>query len=330
MDDATLISQIRAFNRAYTNRLGLIGRDFLDSPYSLTEARILHEIGVSGAGTTAAALCATLSLDPAYFSRLLKGLRARGLVDSAPAPEDRRSFILRLSDKGMAEYHALAERSNAQIAGELARMTPEDRHRLGRAVATLRELFDPDAAAPARPPAIIRPYRSGDIGWLIETQAVAYQRDHGFNHRFEGLVAQITGDFLSRAPAPREACWIAEAGGERLGSIMVTEGDAETAKLRLLFVEARARGLGLGRALVQTVIDFAKVQGYRHITLWTNAELKPALTLYESCGFRLVAQEPYGLFGTPSMSQTWCLDLRDPSPLPDQTTHTECATMSAD
>ena len=328
MDDAELISQIRAFNRAYTNRLGLIGRDFLDSPYSLAEARILHEIGVSGAGTTAAALCTTLSLDPAYFSRLLKGLRARELVQRDPAPGDRRSYILRLSDKGMAEYLALAERSNAQIAHALGSMTREDRHRLGRAVSTLRELFDPDATAAVRPPAVIRPYRSGDIGWLIEAQAVAYQRDYGFNHRFEGLVAQITGDFLSRAPAPREACWIAEAGGERLGSIMVTEGDVETAKLRLLFVEARARGLGLGRTLVHTVIDFAKAQGYRRITLWTNEELKPALQLYGSCGFRLVAQEPYDLFGPASMSQTWCLDLQAPSPSAGATKRTEFATVS--
>ncbi|OLP56575.1 hypothetical protein BJF92_10775 [Rhizobium rhizosphaerae] len=314
MIDDDLIRDIRAFNRAYTNRLGLLGRDYLNSPYTLTEARILYEIGAADAGMTAAALCATLHLDPAYLSRIIKAFRNSDLVLSRPAPNDRRSQILYLTEKGLSEFRTLGDRSDAQIAEDLVRLDSEQLRRVAQAVTTLRRLIDPNMPAALPAPAIIRPCRTGDIGWLIEAQAIAYRRDQGFDHRFEGLVAQIAGDFLSRAPSPREACWIAEAEGERLGSIMVTEGDAQTAKLRLLFVERRARGLGLGRALVRTVIDFARGQGYRQLTLWTNDVLKPALKLYETSGFHLAKEEPHDAFGVPGMSQTWVLDLLGDAP----------------
>ena len=157
----------------------------------------------------------------------------------------------------------------------------------------------------------LRPPRIGDIGWIVHRQAVLYTQEYGWNAEFEGLIAIIAGQFIRDFDPARERCWIADRDGEMLGSIFLVRQDDAVAKLRVLYVEPAARGLGIGQALVTECVSTARALGYRRLTLWTNDILTAARTLYERAGFRLIHQAPHHSFGHDLVEQTWDLDLAD-------------------
>lgn len=300
------IDDIRAFNRFYTNALGVLAQAYLETPYTLTEARIIYELG-AGDGLTAAALNRDLNLDPAYLSRILKKFRVDGLVDSRPDPSDQRSQRLTVTDRGQVLYRDLAQRARLQIARQLGDITPDQQQRIVTAMATIRTILDPEM--PNRSPAIIRPHRSGDIGWVIQSQAEFYSREYGWTHAFEGMIAEVAGRFLTHFDSRMEHCWIAERGGSNIGSVFIANGGDGIAKLRLLYIAPAARGLGLGRLLVEECIRFSRQAGYRQLSLWTNDILDTARRIYQKAGFRLVAEEKHTLFGPELNGQTWVIDL---------------------
>ena len=154
-----------------------------------------------------------------------------------------------------------------------------------------------------------RPPQPGDIGWVIERHGALYAVEYDFNEQFEALVAQVAGAFLAQHDPARERCWIAERDGERLGSVFLMRKTDEVGKLRLLIVEPSARGLGVGKGLVNACIDFARQAGYRKLTLWTNDVLLAARGIYQAAGFRLVATAPHSAFGPPMVGEDWELDL---------------------
>jgi DNA-binding MarR family transcriptional regulator/ribosomal protein S18 acetylase RimI-like enzyme len=301
-----LYDTIRDFNRFYTLQLGILGRDYLGAGYTLAEARILHDIGARP-GIAASVLTRALSLDPAYLSRILKSFRARGLIEARPDENDRRSQTLSLTPAGEEERSRLAERSRQQIAGALEALDGEGRLRLANAIAVMRESFGDGAQATA--PVIFRDHRPGDMGWVIAAQAEFYTSVFGWNDQFEALVAEVAGRFLANFNPQREKSWIAERQGRRLGSIFIMDGGADVAKLRLLYVDPAARGLGLGKALVAEAIGFSRRCGYRSLSLWTNDNLDAARGIYIKAGFRLTAEERHTTFGPELNGQTWVLDL---------------------
>ncbi|WP_117192577.1 bifunctional helix-turn-helix transcriptional regulator/GNAT family N-acetyltransferase [Rhizobium terrae] len=306
MTDPAFLDTVRAFNRFYTNKLGLLSKSYLETPYTLTEARILYEMGARQR-VSATELNRDLGLDPAYLSRLLKKFREAGFIDGEPDPVDGRSQILVVTDKGQAEYEMLGALSRRQLTEELQHVDEAGRENLIGSMQTIRALLDPGQAA--RAPLVIRPHRIGDMGWLIETQAVAYTREYGWNEKFEGLVAEVAGRFIANFNPERERCWIAERDGRRVGSVVVADGGGDTAKLRLLYLDPAARGLGLGRTLVDQCIKFSTLVGYRKLSLWTNDCLTAALRIYTTAGFRLVSEERHAMFGPECVGQTWELDL---------------------
>jgi DNA-binding MarR family transcriptional regulator/GNAT superfamily N-acetyltransferase len=296
---------MRGFNRFYTRQIGLLQDGLLDTRFSLTEARVLYELA-HAPETTASAIAATLGLDHGYLSRILRDFGKAGLTSRKASPDDGRQMLLTLSAKGRAAFATLDRRSQKQVRAALERMPQTDRIRLTAAMKTIERLLDPAVAPPA---VVLRPHRAGDMGWVLSSHVDCYGGEYGWSGTFETLAAEIIAQFLREFDPARERCWIAEMDGAPVGSVFLVKADDGTAKLRLLLVEPRARGLGIGRRLVEECIRFAREVRYRRITLWTQSILIGARAIYERTGFRLVGQERHRSFGHDLMGETWVLDL---------------------
>jgi DNA-binding MarR family transcriptional regulator/GNAT superfamily N-acetyltransferase len=301
------VTAFRRFNRFYTRRLGLFGNNFISSRFSLTEGRVLFELAMRGQ-SGASEIAGELSLDRGYLSRILHKFEDHGLVARSPLPSDARNSVLRLTRKGRAAFADLDRRSTLQARAALEPLTPASRSALLQSIRTIEGALDP--AAP-RAPFVLRPHRPGDMGWVIGRNAAIYAQEYGWDGSYEALVARICADFIDRFDARRERCWIAERDTERLGCIFCVQHpeQPDMAKLRLLLVEPAARGLGLGAALVNECVSFARACGYKRMTLWTQSILKAAHRLYQHAGFRLVKEEPHRSFGVDLIGQTWEMEL---------------------
>ena len=300
------VSAIRRFNRFYTKHIGVLRERHLDSPFSLTEVRVLYELAHRD-GLTASTLGRELALDSGYLSRILRSFEQRGLIEKTRSESDARKTHLRLTDNGRTAFAPLDSRANEEIAALVERVHPDDRRRLSEAMRTIERVLVPGAEASRS--YLIRTHQPGDIGWVVYRHGVLYAREYGWDERFEALVAQIVAEFVQNFDARRERCWIAEQNGERVGSAFLVRKTDTIAKLRLLLVEPKARGLGIGHRLVEECIRFARQAGYERITLWTNSVLHAARRIYQEAGFTLVSEEPHAMFGKDLVGQTWELEL---------------------
>jgi DNA-binding MarR family transcriptional regulator/GNAT superfamily N-acetyltransferase len=302
------ITAVRRFNRFYTRQVGALDEGLLHSNLSLPEARVLYEIA-HRESPTAAELGRDLHLDGGYLSRLLRALEQRTLVERAPSPADGRQSLLRLTPEGRATFEDLDKRSSDDVAALLTPLGDLQQRRLLEAMRTIEKLLGGEIRQTA--PYVLRAHRPGDMGWIVHRQAVLYAQEYGWNEEYEGLISRIVADFIDTFDAKREHCWIAEREGEIVGSVFVVRHPNRegVAKLRLLYVEPSARGMGIGRRLVSEVTRFAREAGYRAISLWTNSVLVSARRLYEAEGYRLVKEERHHSFGKDLVGQTWELTL---------------------
>ena len=307
-DAVARIGGVRQFNRFYTRHIGLLGGGLLGTAFSLTEARVLYELAQRGS-TTAAELAADLEIDPGYLSRLLRGFKASGVVTRERSLTDRRQSILTLSDHGRDTFTVLDQRSQSEIGAMLERLDDDEQRSLLAAMATIETLLAPAGTPAATRTVILRPHQPEDLGWILARHATLYAKEYGWGSPFKLLVAGIIADFLRRQDPAREGCWIAERDGERAGSVMLVDAGDNVAKLRLLLVEPRARGLGIGPRLVEQCVRFARDAGYCNITLWTQSVLTAARTIYERAGFVRVEQKPHRSFGVDLVGETWELEL---------------------
>ena len=300
------IADIRRFNRFYTRQIGLLNEGVSRSPFSLTQARVLYELA-NRRGPTAAEIARDLGLDPAHLSRMLKRFRAQRLITSAPSAAHAKQLLLSLTPKGREAFDALEEATIKETAKMLAPLGEPARRRLIGAMETVRDTLAQDAAPTAF---VLRGPRVGDLGWAIHRQSALYAAEYGWDWTFEALAAQILGDFIRNFDPAAEQAWLAERHGEIVGSVFLVRGEvAGTGKLRLLYVEPNARGLGIGAALVAACVARAKEFGYRALILWTNDILVAARRLYEAAGFRLIGEEAHHSFGKALVGQTWALEL---------------------
>jgi len=300
-------AELRAFNRFYTRRIGVLNEGLLGSALSLTETRVLYELHARG-GAVAADLARELELDPGYLSRLLAGFRRKRWIRSTPEADDRRRQRIVLTAAGAAAFAPLDRRSQDEAAGLLGNLDAAARQQFGAAQRTIRRVLGDASQTPA--PIVLRAHRPGDIGRIAQRHGELYAQEYGWDERFEALVAGILARFVENLKPARERCWIAERDGEFLGCVFLVEKDADTAQLRLLLVEPAARGHGLGRQLVGECLRFARGAGYVRVVLWTNSVLHAARRIYESFGFRLVQQGKHKSFGKALVEQTWELDLQ--------------------
>jgi DNA-binding MarR family transcriptional regulator/GNAT superfamily N-acetyltransferase len=300
------ISAVRAFNRFYTRKLGLIEPKLLHSPFTLQEARIMYEIAHRSA-CTATDLTRDLGLDPGFVSRTLQGLQRRQIVTRRPSKDDGRVNELSLTAKGRTAQAELERRTREELGSLLAALDDNQRAAVVQAMTTIERTLERPTQKPAA--FLLRSHRPGDIGWVISSQAKAYAEEYGWDISYEALVAEICAQFIRSYDASREHCWIAEAGGEPLGSIFLVNGGDDVAKLRLLLVEKKARGLGVGRALVEQCVSSARERGYKKMTLWTQSILVAARGIYQAAGFRRVKEEPHHSFGVDLVGETWEMEL---------------------
>jgi DNA-binding MarR family transcriptional regulator/GNAT superfamily N-acetyltransferase len=302
------IDTVRSFNRFYTRQIGLLRDRLLESPFTLAEARLVYELA-HHERATATQLGEELALDLGYLSRLVRGLEERGLLEREPSPDDGRQFLLSLTRAGGKAFAKLDVASRRQIEGLLGELPDHGQRRLVEAMQTIRGLLGPPSEP--RVPYVLRSPQSGDLGWVVHRHGVLYNQEYGWDERFEALVAEIVATFIREFDPKRERCWIAERDGENLGSVFLVKHPerAGVAKLRLLLVEPSARGLGIGKRLVQECTRFARQVGYGSITLWTNSVLHAARRLYEQEGYVLVHEEPHDSFGHGLVGQTWELAL---------------------
>ena len=304
-------ARVRRFNRFYTRRIGLLDAGHLHTPFSLAEARVLYEVAHLDR-PTATTLITTLDLDAGYLSRLLRGLRQRGLLTARPAPGDRRRRELALTANGRKAFGQLDARATDAIASMLQPLTAPARDRLLASLGTVEALLDDATPVPAlaAPQVALRPPEPGDLGWVVQRHGELYAEEYGWDASFERLVAKIVGEFAAADSGPANRCWIATLDGQRAGCVFLMPGASPAVgKLRLLLVEPWARGHGLGGRLVATCIAGAKEAGHRTLTLWTNDVLAAARRLYEQAGFRLVKRERHRSFGKALVGQTWDREL---------------------
>jgi DNA-binding MarR family transcriptional regulator/N-acetylglutamate synthase-like GNAT family acetyltransferase len=299
-------AELRAFNRFYTRRIGVLQEGLLDSPLSLTEARVLYELNARE-DAVASELARDLGLDPGYLSRLLAAFKRKRWIAMTASPDDKRRQLIALTRAGRAAFKPLDQRSQAEATALVSALDPAARRRLLASLRMVRTLLGDESIKPA--PVVLRTHRPGDIGLVAHRHGALYAQEYGWDERFEALVAGILARFIDELKPERERCWIAERDGEFLGCVFLVEKDKDTAQLRLLLVEPAARGLGLGRQLVTECIRFARQKRYRKIVLWTNSVLDAARHIYESSGFRLVAQGKHRSFGKNLVEQTWELPL---------------------
>ncbi|RVD50955.1 MULTISPECIES: helix-turn-helix domain-containing GNAT family N-acetyltransferase [unclassified Mesorhizobium] len=300
------IDAVRAFNRFYTRQIGVLDEGWLKSTFSLTEARVLYELAHRD-GLVASDLVRDLGLDPGYVSRLLKKFEERGLVEREATEADARRASIALTPAGREAFAPLNQDSHDQVRALLDRLAPVDQDRLVKAMRIVQDLLG-DRPEP-KVPYILRPLEVGDIGWVTRRQGMLYAQDYGWDETYEALVAEILGEFVKKFDPKWERGWIAEREGEVVGSVFVVRKSDQVAKLRLLYVEPSARGLGIGKRLVEECIGFARARGYKTLTLWTNDILTAARHIYQAAGFKLTEEEPHHSFGKDLVGQNWDLEL---------------------
>ncbi len=305
-DTDQCVQAVRRFNRFYTKQIGVLHEGLLGSPFSLTEVRVLYELA-HREKPTATVLGKELGLDPGYLSRILRGFEESGIIEKRPSETDGRQSLLSLTAKGRETFAPLNARSHDEVAAMLSKLSATDQSRLIEAMRTIETLLG--VQPEPRTPYLLRPHQPGDMGWVVHRHGVLYSQEYGWDETFEALVAEIVAKFIKGFDPKREHCWIAERDGEIVGSVFLVKQSKEVAKLRLLLVEPKARGLGIGSRLVHECIRFARQVGYGKMTLWTNDVLIAARRIYEGAGFRLVHEERHHSFGHDLVGETWELNL---------------------
>ena len=291
---------IRRFNRFYTGQIGLLNSHYLHRGLSLTQVRVLYELAHRDS-PTAVELIDELGLDPGYLSRVVKSFAFRGLVRRERSSKDGRAQYLSLTKAGRAAFAPLEDKARAEIQTMLRPLADSDQIQLVCAMRAIERLLSGKRTASY----ILRPHQAGDIGWVIQRHGVLYTKEYGWDQTFEALVAEIAAKFIRNFDPKYERCWIAERDTENLGCVFLVRKSAGVAQLRLLLVEPSARGLGLGKHLVDECIQFARQAGYRKIVLWTQSVLTAARHVYAKAGFKIVASKKNQMFHHNLVSETW-------------------------
>jgi DNA-binding MarR family transcriptional regulator/GNAT superfamily N-acetyltransferase len=306
LPDPERVAAVRRFNRFYTQKLGVLQREWLDSPFSLTEARVLYEIKARRRAT-ATDIARDLGIDAGYLSRMLRRFHKSGLIRKDVSPADARQSFLSMTARGRKAFAPLEARTQRQVADMLGPLSAAEQDRLVSAMSAIEKMVG--SGRNGKSDIILRQPRSGDLGWVVARHAELYAHEYGWGDNFEGTCVQIVADFANKHDPNCERGWIAEMDGENVGSVFLVKDSEKIARLRLLLVDPVARGRGLGTRLTEECISFARQCGYERITLWTHKVLTTARHIYEQAGFQLASSERKHNFGCDVVSEHWDLAL---------------------
>ncbi len=302
------VAAFRGFNRFHTRLVGALNEHLLASDFSLPQVRVLYEVANAPQNKPPSArdLGEALRMDAGYLSRLVTGLVEAGLIDRQPSPENAKRLTLRLTEAGRAVFAKLDATSAAEAGALLAELSPQEQAELVGAMTKIERLL---GGGSREATFILRDPEPGDLALIAQQNARLYAKEYGWDWTFEALVSEIVAQFIQNFDPTGERCWVADREGQVVGSVFVVREDAQTAKLRILYVDEAARGLGLGRRLVEEAIRFARSRGYSRMVLWTNDILTAARRIYEGAGFELVEENHHHSFGKDLVGQVWARDL---------------------
>ncbi|MHA2077825.1 MAG: bifunctional helix-turn-helix transcriptional regulator/GNAT family N-acetyltransferase, partial [Candidatus Thorarchaeota archaeon] len=287
---------------------GLLNQGMLKTRFSLIQARVIFELAQEE-DTISTDLVKELDIDPSYLSRILSAFEKEGLIEKVRSERDSRQRILKLTAKGKESYRDLNERASEEIREMFSELSSEDQHRFLNATNAIQDILESNQKDVS--PILLRPFEAGDIGWITHRHGVLYAEEYSWDETFEALVADILVKFIQSHDPKRERIWIAEQDGERIGSIVLVDAGEHVSQLRLLLVEPKARGKGIGRRLIQEGIEFSRRKGYKRIKLWTQKNLDAARHLYKKAGFICVSEKPHRSFGHDLIEEFWELNLKD-------------------
>jgi DNA-binding MarR family transcriptional regulator/GNAT superfamily N-acetyltransferase len=301
------IAKVRRFNRFYTKQISSLDKEIQKSQFSLAEARVIYEIAQRETAT-ASELREELGIDTGYLSRVLQGFEKRGLIEKSGSPNDARQRLLRLTGDGEKEFFSLDQLSESQIELILSDLSTIEQNRLLNAMLTIETILSAKTET-NNYSYLLRLPQAGDFGWVVQANSSLHAQENGWNEQYEAHVAQTVADYLNNFDAKKDCCWIAEKDGENVGAVFFVKKSETVAQIKLLFVDPKARGLGIGKRLVQECTRFAKKNGFKKITLWTNNMLAAARILFEKEGYKLIKSEENHNFGQVLVGETWELKL---------------------
>ena len=303
---STAVAAVRRFNRFYTRQIGVLHEHWDQSPFSLTEMRVLYELAHRESATSSE-LCGELGLDAGYFSRILARFQRLGYVRRQRSARDARESLLALTARGRIAFRPYDAKQDEEVAAMLAVLPSGDPGKLISAMETIHTLLEHPHAEKR---VIFREPVVGDMSWITHRQSMLYANEYGWNAGFEALAMEIVAHYMRHFDRKRERCWIAELDGQIVGSVFCAKKNEHTAKLRMLYVESWARGLGIGRRLVDECVAFARRASYKKMTLWTQSNLAAARKIYAAAGFKLTESKRERNFGHDLVAEVWDLDLR--------------------
>lgn len=304
MKQIDIVTEIRGFNRFYTNILGLLDQYIVDSGYSLTEARILFEISKTDI-CTANQLCSVLNVDRSYMSKIINKFERNGLISRSTCDTDNRNIEIHMTEKGMAAFHELNDRSNKQIEDMLAKLEEGECEKLINGIRTVKKYF-----SKVTKDIKIRPYREQDIEYVIDRQLSLYESERQFTTEiWKNYLTQGVISLVEKFDPEKDCMFILECDGNASGCVAITHTEEHTAQLRYFFLEPELRGLGAGTNLLNTALEFCRQKKYRHVFLWTVSAQEAARVLYRNAGFTITETSENESWGVPVLEEKWELDL---------------------
>lgn len=304
MKQIDMVTEIRGFNRFYTNILGLLDQHIIDSGYSLTEARILFEISKTDV-CTANQLCSLLDIDRSYMSKIINKFEKKGLINRSVCNTDNRNIEIHMTEKGTEVFHTLNDRANKQIEDLISKLNIEDCEKLIAGIRSVKKYF-----SKATKDIKIRPYQEQDIAYVIDRQLSLYESERQFTTEiWKNYLTQGVISLVEKFDPEKDCMFILECDNNASGCIAITHSDDNVAQLRYFFLEPELRGLGVGTGLLNTALEFCRQKKYSHVFLWTVSAQESARILYKNAGFKITETSENDNWGTPVLEEKWDLDL---------------------